>query len=376
MSGDGKAIAPHVMHLDDGRLWRGGQHQVWLLMVGLREVGVEQVLVAREGSPLARRAGEAGIRVEAIRYGGEWDWFAVKRVLQLTRLHGINILHAHTGHAHALGVAVARRAGQAFHMLSTRRVDFAIKNNFFSRRKYLWPGQHYIAISRGVQRVLEAGGVASDRISIVHSGVPPLKSPEGFSREAVLRELEIDPSRFVIANVGALVDHKDQMTLINAAPKILEALPEAEIHLFGEGELRSQLEARLAELGVGSRVRLHGFVDGIRAHLPAFDLFVSSSHLEGLGTSIIDAIMAGLPVVATAAGGVPEIVIDGQTGRLVPPRAPERLAEAVIHVCNQTEETARMKQAALVHVEAHFSARAMVEGVRGVYRELLADDAS
>ena len=117
---------------------------------------------------------------------------------------------------------------------------------------------------------------------------------------------------------------------------------------------------------------LHGHVEEARIKLSGFDLFVSSSHLEGLGTAIPDAMLAGLPVVAAAAGGVPEVVIDGKTGRLVPPRDAGALAEAIVGALRDPEGSRRMRDAARVWVGSEFSAQSMAEGTLAVYRKVLA----
>lgn len=365
------STAPRILHLDDGRLWRGGQHQVWLLVCELQRLGVPQLLAAQRGGPLAERARQAGVAVEEIRYLGELDPFSPRRIAALARERGLNIIHAHTGHAHSTGLAVARRLRGAARLVTTRRVDFAIKPGFFSRRKYTAAGQHFIAISEGVRQVLMAGDVAPGRIDLVHSGVPPIPDAQRWTRARVREALGIGEAELAIVNVGALTDHKGQRWLVEAAPRVLEAFPHARIHILGEGELRGELETQIQALGLDEKVILHGFVADARFKLAGFDLFVSSSHLEGLGTVILDAMLSDLPVVAAAAGGVPDVVIDGATGRLTPPRDAAGLAEVIIRALREPEPSRALAQAAKVRVEANFSARAMAEGTLAVYRKLL-----
>ena len=366
-------IKPRILHLDDGRLWRGGQHQVWLLLCELRKLGVTQVLAARKGGPLAERARQSGIHVVPLRYRGEIDFFAPRAAATIARQLGLNIIHAHTGHTHTIGFSAARKLGGAARLVTTRRVDFPIKAGFFSRRKYTAPNQHFIAISEGVRQVLIAGGVAPQRIDLVHSGVPAIADEQRWPRERVRQMLGIGPEEIAIVNVGALTDHKGQRWLVEAAPLIFKAEPRARVHIIGDGELRGELETQIRALGLEGKVLLHGFVEDARFKLAGFDLFVSSSHLEGLGTVILDAMLAELPVVAAAAGGVPDAVIDGVTGRLTPTRDAAALAEGVIQALHVPELSLRMAEAARTRVERKFSARAMAEGTLGVYRKLIGD---
>lgn len=363
-------IAPRVIHLDDGRSWRGGQHQVFLLAGELAARGVAQRLVTPPGAPLGDRARLLGIDVVEFEFGSELDWFGPRRLAERLAPFAPNIVHAHTGHAHALALRVGRRLGAR--VVSTRRVDFAIGRNYFSRRKYRAAGQHFIAISEAVRRVLIDGGVDPARIDVVRSGVPEVPAAEIIARDEVRRSLGIGPEEIAIVNIGALTDHKGQRWLVEAAPAVCDRLPRARIHIIGEGELRGALQAQVRALGLEGRVIVHGWVEDVRRKLGGFDLFVSSSHLEGLGTVILDAMLARLPVVATAAGGVTDVVLDGETGRLVPVKNAPALAEAIVAAIEDPAGSRHMADHALARTEQAFSARAMAAGTLEVYRKVLA----
>ena len=369
---DADKVQPKVLHLDDGRGWRGGQHQVLLLLDGLHRLGIPQALLARPDAPLAERARAAGIDVRPLRCLGDWDPFAARRVADAARSLGCNLLHAHTGHAHAIGLVAARRTGADVRLVTTRRVDFAVKTGPFSRHKYRSPDQHFIAISQAVRHALLRGGVADERIDVVASGVPPLDPLAVWPRERVRRLLGIAGHEIAIVNVGALTDHKGQRWLVDAAPLIIRQFPDARIHLIGHGEERTALARRITATGTVGKVVLHGFLPEARLMLAGFDLFVSCSYLEGLGTAVLDAMLAGLPVVAAAAGGVPEVVAHEQTGRLVPPRDPAALAQAVITSLRDPESTGQMAAAGRQLVAERFSAAAMVANTVAVYQKLLA----
>ncbi len=363
---------PRVVHLDDGRIWRGGQNQVWLLTGELAGHGVAQQLVTPVGTSLAQRARESGIEVIALEMRGELDWLSPRRIARVARDFDANLIHAHTSHAHALGLRALRRMGDGARLVSTRRVDFPVGRGFFSCRKYTAAGQHFIAISERVREVLIEGGVPAERIDVVASGVPPLPPESLWPRDRVRADLGIGPDEIAIVNVGALTDHKGQRWLIEASPCVIEAFPQARIHILGEGELRSDLESQIRRLGLERGVVLHGHIGEARLKLAGFDLYVSSSHMEGLGTATLDAMLAGLPVVAAAAGGVPEIVQQGRTGRLTPPKDAPALAQAIILALTEPDQSRRMADAARRRTREKFSVSAMAEGTLDVYRRLLA----
>ena len=146
--------------------------------------------------------------------------------------------------------------------------------------------------------------------------------------------------------------------------------PEARLVILGDGELRDALEARARALGLADRVVFAGFRRDLDRLLPAISVFCLSSHLEGLGTSLLDAMAYGLPVVATAAGGIPEAVVDGVTGRLVAPRDPAALAEALAEVlCDEGRRAAWGAGGRRQFLE-RFTAERMVDETLGVIREI------
>jgi len=173
----------------------------------------------------------------------------------------------------------------------------------------------------------------------------------------------------VVGNVAALVDHKDHATLLDAAARVVARLPRVHFVILGEGELRPQLERQVARLGLGERVHLAGFRDDVDRLLPGFDLFCLSSHMEGLGTSVLDAMCFGRPIVATSAGGIPDAVADGVSGRLVPPRDPEALAQALLRLLESPEDARRLGAGARARYEAGVSVDRMVERTLAVLEE-------
>jgi glycosyltransferase involved in cell wall biosynthesis len=368
--------APRVLHLDDGRGFRGGQNQVLLLMQCLAAKGIPQRLLAHIDGPLGSMTFKLGFDVDHLRYRGEWDFIAPRHIVRIAREFNANIIHAHTGHTHAIGLRASRRLGGAVRMIATRRVDFPISTGWLGGRKYRDPRRHFIAISNGVRQVLIDGGVPPAHIDVVFSGVSQPRPDQYIPRADVRRALRIAPDEIAIVNTGALTDHKGHRWLIEAAPRIVQTVPAARIHILGEGELRPTLETQIRAAGLENQVRLHGHVNDARLKLLGFDLYVSSSHLEGLGTAILDAMLAGLPVVAAAAGGVPDAVVDGptghRTGRLVPPRDARALADAIIAALTETETTRTLIANARRHVADRFSADAMAAGTLAVYRKLLA----
>ncbi len=352
--------------------WRGGQRQVLLLCTGLVRRGHPVTAVVRRGGELARHLAGQGIEIVEVPGRGEADPASVLALARLVREHRPAVVGLHSARSHGLGALAALLAGRDRPLLvPTRRVDFAPGRDPFSRWKYRRAAAGIIAISRAVARVLVDSGIPGDRIRVVHSGVEPPEVPAG-AREKLLDELGTDSRSVLIGTVAALTDHKGHRYLLEAIPAVVKRHPNALFLLVGDGELRGELEERARALGLGpEHLRFLGHREDVAAILGGLDLFVLPSHMEGLGTAIVDAQMTGLPVVATRAGGIPEIVLDGETGLLAEPRDPPGLAERMLRVLEDGDLRLRLATAGRRRALEHFSADAMVEGTLAAYREFL-----
>lgn len=358
-----------VLHVDSERTWRGGERQVLLLMRRQRAAGDEPILAAPGSGALAARARAEGFRVHAIPMRGTWDVASAIALGAAMRRERPHVVHWHAARAHALGAVAALMAPGPARVLS-RRVDFPVRRSPGSRLLYALPVDAIAAISEGVRRALVASGVSDARIRVIPSGIDfePFEAP--FDRAAARDALGLAPDDVLAIQVAALAPHKSQTTLLQAAARALGTAPRLRVWIAGEGALREPLLAEHRALGLGDRVRLLGFRDDVVPLLRAADLFVLTSYLEGLGTSVLDAMAAGLPVVATAVGGVPEIVRDEVTGILVPPRDPAALAAAMERLAGDPALRAAMGARGREAARA-FGADQTAADTRALYESLL-----
>jgi len=370
-----------TVHVNTERTWRGGEQQTLSLVSGLRKRGHEVWLVAQPGSPLARKARDLGIEVAEIPMRGEADLVAAWRISRLLRQVDAEIVHMHTSHAHTLGCVGSMIARRGMRLVS-RRVDFTIYRNRLrlSRYKYGRFVDRFVAISQAVRQALLDDGIDGQRISIVHSGIDldrhPLVAPEEVAarRRALRQELGVSENAELVLNVAHFGWHKAQEVLVQATPAIVAERSQALVLFAGEGELLDKVKAEALALCPKDRVRFLGFRQDIDRLLDGCDVFVMCSVMEGLCTSILDALARRRPVVASEVGGMPEIVEEGATGRLVPPRDPAALARAVVDLLTDRQQAERLALAGRERVESRFSVDAMVEGTLGVYRDVLRGD--
>lgn len=365
-----------ILHLNTERTWRGGEQQNLWLARGLHDLGDASEVVAPPGSPLAQRARDAGLVVHEISMRGEADVVAIARLRRLYRARRPDVVHMHTSHAHTLGCLAATGMRGGPRTVISRRVDFSIFRNALrlSRFKYRWLGDRYIAISAAIRAAMIRDGIPADRIEVVWSGVDASRIADPPTVD-LRTSLGLPPGTPLVGDVAAFGWHKAQEVLVDAVPAILQAVPDAHVAFIGDGKCLDAVRERARALGpAGQRVHFAGFRDDVPEVMGSLDVFVMCSVLEGLCTSALDAQAAGVPVVASAVGGLVEAVADGETGLLVPPRDPPALAAAVVRLLTDSALTEAFSRAGRRRVRERFSVEAMVRGNRACYERLLRDE--
>jgi len=346
--------------------WRGGQRQVYLLCTGLVRRGHTVVAVVRRGGELGRRLCDAGIETVEVSGRNEADPGSLAALIHLLRTRRPAILAPHSGRSHGLAALADALTRTPAALVPTRRVLFPPHRDPFTRWKYRRTAG-IIAISSAVASALSEAGIPAGRIRVVHSGVTPPDIPPD-SRNAIRSELGIDPGAPLVGAIGALTPEKGHRDLLAAFRSVAADRADAVLIIAGDGPDRASLESDARTLPP-DRVRFLGHRDDVPRILGALDLLVMPSRSEGLGTTVVDAQMAGLPVVATRTGGLPELVEDGVTGLLVPPADPPSLASAIARLLRNPDLSARLGQTGRERALQRFSDDAMVEGTLAAYRE-------
>ncbi len=216
-------------------------------------------------------------------------------------------------------------------------------------------------------------GFAANRISVIHNGVDCRRfHPDLETRVQARRELGISPDEFCIGSVGNLLPVKDHMTLLEAFDRIARSSQACRLVLFGEGSERPRLEAFAdAHPEWRKRVSFLGSSGRVAEMLNAFDVYVLPSINEGISNSLLEAMANGLPVVATATGGNPEVIVGAESGLLVPVGDSERLARTLLDLQTNSDRRVELGQGALRRVSEHFSMDAMVRNYAQMYEGLV-----
>ncbi len=358
-----------LFHIDSGKEWRGGQRQSFFLSKALKRRGLPFVFVVQPESPLHKKALEEDLPILPIHIKNEFDLGAVFRLARAMKRQKCVLAHFHDAHSVSIGSMAASLAKVPMRVIS-RRVDFPLKRNYFSKRKYKKNVDAIIAISKGVKDVLVEGGINPKRIKVIPSGVDFTPYQEAVSSDYLRRELSFAPDDFLVGIVAHLADHKGHRYLIQATKALKEHSSKIKVIIVGGGPLYMELNKQAEESDVKDIVFFLGFREDVPQILSSLDLFVLSSYLEGMGSSILDAMACRLPVVATKVGGIPEVVIHGKTGLLVSPRNPSALAKAILKLYDNRELAARFGQTGYEVVHEKFSAESMAEKIILLYENL------
>lgn len=363
-----------VLQLDSERGWRGGQRQTQILIDGLDRSKFQCYLLADKESGLPQRV-TASCHIELRSLKGLNQVSAASFLKQFCEKEKIDLIDCQSSGAHTIAFLAHKIFGLRTPIVVHRRVDFPLSQSWFQRNKYFSPSvKRYVAISKAIADVLVQSGVSPSLIDVVKSAVEwktvtPKQKEE--ARRQLLLEHGRDDSSLLIVNTAALTDQKDHKTFIDAL-KILKRKGTKFLTIIcGEGKNRPALEAQVKQLGLEEDVLFKGHVDNVNYYLTAADVFVLTSVLEGLGTSLLDAGLHRCPIVATRTGGIPEIVEHMKTGLLSPVGDSGSIAANIQLLHSSKEHRLDFVDSLLQKIRHEYVAETMVAQNEEVYLKLL-----
>jgi len=326
-----------VLHISTARSWRGGEQQISYLCEELKKLGWEQHIACIADAPLHRWAVDNEIPVLALKKRTSLDLIFSRKLKSYSKEHQIKLWHAHDAHAHGFAVYAAHFFGAESRLLVSRRVDFPVAKSRSSAFKYNHPSvKGYLCVSDAIAQILKASLKYPEKVHTVHSSINPIRF-ENIEKGHFRSEFPQIAAKKWIGNTAALTGHKDLFTFLETAALLKNRRTDVHFFIAGQGELEEELKAKAHTLGLDEVLYFLGFRQDVPEILTDLDVFLFTSEMEGLGTSVLDAFASQLPVVATAAGGIPEMVENNVTGLLRPIKDAKALASAVEIVLDQTE---------------------------------------
>ena len=360
-----------ILHLSTAKTWRGGEQQIAYLAEELRSQGIRQWIFCAKGSKMEAFCRERGFEIFPFSKGFSLNPIVAWRIRQLCRRLGITHLHAHDSHAHTFAVLASLFFKNNTPLIVHRRVDFPIGGSFFSKWKYNHPlVRRIVCVSHFIKKLIEPAIRDTSRLAVVHSGIDLRKFEEKLLLTGKLRsEFNVPAGEWLIANVAAIAPHKDYFTFVKTAEiLLLQHFPARFFIIGGDGGEEAAIREWMEQKRLSEKIILTGFRPDVPEILPEIDLLLFTSKTEGLGTSLLDAMACGVPVVATHAGGIPEIVEDEVSGLLAPVSDAESLARQVRRLLEEPGLKQRLTQAAHRNVQA-FSKEKMAAAILDLYLE-------
>jgi glycosyltransferase involved in cell wall biosynthesis len=370
-----------ILHLLSNRWWTGTAEPVLALTQGLLKRRQQVVLAAPADSQVEQLARKAGIPLlEGLRLNPRfhpWSWLQDMRTLSafLHRTH-IDILHTHLSHDHWLGSGALTllkptRQCTAVHV---RTMHMLRSYNVLTSRWLLRCGaDHIIAVNSALQRELvHKLLVTSSRVTMIPGAVDGQRFHPAISGAHIRREFALGLETPLVGIVARIVYSRDHLTLIEAFAQVHEALPHARLLIVGRGEFRPQVERRVRERGLTNAVIFAGYRrDDLPEVLAALDLFVLlAPGSEGSCRAALEAMAVGKPVIAARVGALVDIVLDGETGLLIPEHSPIALAHAISRLLRSPEHARHMGRQGRQRIDSAFSRERQVETVLALYNQL------
>jgi len=354
---------------------RGGLERVVInLVIAQRAAGHEcRVICLHEAGSLAHELIEHDVPVDACNKREGTDLRALKQARQLLRTHGVDVLHSHNIIAHDYAVLAAW--GLPPHrVINTRHgmggAPLANAREWLYRRSMRLT-DHVVAVCEAARlNLIEQGRLPADKLVAVPNGihVERFTPASGEARQRLARMLEVPESTRVIGSVGRLNWAKDLATLVRAYAQVRARRPDSVLVLIGDGSLRQELVDLAAAEGIAAHVRFLGDRSDVRELLQGLDVLAMSSISEGYSIALLEACASALPIVATGVGGNAEIVRDGVSGRIVPPRDAAVFAEALLDVLADPARADAMGRAGREWVLAHGTFDGMVARYEALYQ--------
>ncbi|MCR9154719.1 MAG: glycosyltransferase [Bacteroidetes bacterium] len=356
-----------VLHISTARSWRGGEQQIAYLVQELKKLGLQQHIACIKDAPLHQWALQNDIPVLALRKSSSIDLRFSYQLKAYSKKEAFDIWHAHDAHAHGFAVYAQHFFKAVARLIVSRRVDFPVAKSKLSAFKYNHPCVYrYLAVSDAIADILRSTLKNPNRVFTVHSANNPqrFENPE---RGKIRQEFSAIADRFWVGNVAALTGHKDLFTFLDTAKYLVHKDPQMHFFIAGTGELENELKAHAANLELDTHCSFLGFRDDVPSILADLDCFLFSSEMEGLGTSVLDAFASKTPVVATNAGGIPEMVKHEESGLICAVKDYAALGEAVLRIKNEAKLREQIIEGALLKLK-DFSPQKMAESTISHYQ--------
>ena len=357
-----------VLHTESSKGWGGQENRTLKECIGLKKIGARMLIACQPDSVLAERGAEAGIDVKKIEMKSSISISAIVALLKIIRNESVNIVCTHSGKDSMLGAIAGRLSNMKPVIVRTRHLALPITSRF----TYAVLPHRIVTVSEYVRRYLiEEKRIKPEKVVSIPTGIDIERFNPDVVSAVPREELGIAADAQIVGTVAILRRKKGHHILLDAIPMVLREFPKTIFLFAGDGPQRKNIEDKILELGIGNNVKLLGLRNDIPEILKTMAIFALPTLQEALGTSFLEAMAMGKPVVGTKVGGVGEVLKDGINGYLVEPGNPSVLAKAIIKLLKDKEKAQMMGIEGEKIVRQNYTVEKMCENMYAFYFSML-----
>lgn len=352
--------------------WGGGEKWMLTAALSMRQRGHEVTLCAPRDAEIRRRAEAEGLDTLSAEFRRDFDPESFLRVFSFCRRNRVQVLCLNMDRVLRIGGLAARLAGVPV-VVPRRGSEFPLKGHLNYRFNYQWVATAMIVNSRATEKTLcrDISWRPRGRVHVLHNGLDLKPYDHTRPRREVRAELGLDDDDLVVINVGELTRRKNARLLLDAVPSLRREFDRLKVLLVGEGEERAALEEQIRERGISEQVRLLGFRRDVPDLLAASDVLAHTAHVEGFGFVVAEAMACRIPAVVSDASSLPEVIADGETGRLFASDDLQDLERALRPYLADPELRRRHGEAGRRRVEECFELESSMDQLEEIFRQEL-----
>ncbi|HBR21120.1 MAG TPA: glycosyltransferase family 1 protein [Nitrospiraceae bacterium] len=362
-------MALTILHTESSTGWGGQENRTLQECIGLKKRGVRVIILCQPESRLNKRALAEGIEVRTCRMKKSYDILAISHILKLIRSENIDIISSHSGRDSLLAGIAGRLSRKKPIIVRTRHLALPITSKF----TYSLLAHKVVTVSEYVKQYLIEKDIASGKVAAIPTGIDTDKFNPERVNDSLRQELGLQKDVPVIGTIAILRRKKGHHIILDAMPLVLKEIPDAVFVFAGDGPQRDNILNKIKASGLSEKVFMLGLRKDIPEILKSIDIFALPTLQEALGTSFIEAMAMGKPVIGADVGGVSEVIKNGVNGYLVEPDNPLALAEAIIKMLKDREAARLMGTEGRKIVEKDYTVEKMCERMYAIYLSLIKD---
>lgn len=372
-----------VVHITEGADWGGMEAHLYSLLPGLQRGDSFEVecITLHEGL-LSERLRDRGIKTKVFSRLGKLDFFVLIRLITYFRSSKVDIIHLHGYLGIFYGILAAVMSGIPVKVITLHASSTHGNPNkrLTKLNCYLWLAYflmkkskaYAIAVSKETyDRHLRERKISTERMTVIHNGIG-IEENQSCNSELVKRDLGVKDNDFIVGIVGRIDDNKGHIYFIRAAQSILKSRKDVHFLIVGNGPMENELKAFCRENDLEEHIHFLGFQDNILAYLSLMDILVIASSSEGIPYTLLESMAKGIPVIATNVGGIPEVIQNGVSGLLVPPRDSGAMGACIMTLLYDEPLRKRLSGKGLEILNRHFSQESMVQSTLKFYQNIRA----